>query len=313
MPVERYDIGSFTEWQELRRQDITASVAGALLGVHDYMSIWRLYGLKAGLLAEDEENAAMQRGKILESIAMQVIQRERPDWQLRWNGSPGQFNGTYFRDPDHRLGATPDLFVHDPARGPGLVQFKTADRSVFYSKWFAGHEQAAAEPPLWIAVQAILEAHLTGVQWVDVAVMVVSDNLDTHIINIPIHTGIINRLRTACAEFWDRIARHDPPPPDYARDGTAIAALYGEDNGREVDLRGDNSLPLLLEERVHVASDRKAAQARLDTINAELVHKLGNHVAGYLPGWRITNKTQSRKQYTAPATSFRVLRVSRKD
>ena len=141
--------------------------------------------------------------------------------------------------------------------------------------------------------------------------LVVGYGLDIHLFEVPIHTGVINRIREATGEFWDRIARNDPYPPDYARDGETIAALYGQDNGREIDLSSDNRVRELLEERETLTVTRKTTKEDLEKINNELKHKLGANVAGYLPGWEITNKVVNRKGYAVSPTTYRSLRVKR--
>lgn len=318
MTVERHEIASHAEWLELRKRDVTASQAGALLGVHEYATVFGLHALKSGQVVEDVEvTAPMLRGVLLEPVALQLLKIERPDWKIIWNGTPGTISGEYYRDPEHRLGATPDCFAFDPDRGRGVIQVKTVPDYLFRRKWLQrdeGDEYVSASgvaPPLWIAVQAILEAHLTGVAWAAVAPLVIGHGLELKIIDVPIHTGVINRLREVTAEFWDRIARNEPPPPDFARDGEMISALYGQDNGKEIDLRGDNALPALLEEREQNMADRRIAQKRLDAIKAELIYKLGPNVAGFLPGWEISNKSQHRKAYAVEATDYRVLRVKK--
>ena len=320
MSVEVHEITSHAEWLQLRRQDVTASVVGALLGVHEYQTRYGLFALKRGDVEEDiETTGPMMRGLLLEPVALKLLQIERPDWKIEWNGKPGIIGGNYYRDPERRLGATPDCFAIDPKRGRGVIQVKTTIQPTFRKSWFHqdyGSEEGEssapeAAPPLWVASQAILEGHLTGVEWAAAAVLVVGYGLDIHLFEVPIHTGVINRIREATGEFWDRIARNDPYPPDYARDGETIAALYGQDNGREIDLSSDNRVRELLEERETLTVTRKTTKEDLEKINNELKHKLGANVAGYLPGWEITNKVVNRKGYAVSPTTYRSLRVKR--
>ncbi len=182
MTVEVHEITSHPEWLAMRRQDVTASVVGALLGVHEYQTRYGLFALKHGDIEEDiETTGPMMRGVLLEPVALKLLQIEKPDWKLEWNGTPGIISGRYYRDPDRRLGATPDCFATDPDRGRGIVQIKTTIAPTFRKSWFqqdhGGEDDdgspPVAAPPLWVATQAILEANLTGVQWANVAVLVV--------------------------------------------------------------------------------------------------------------------------------------------
>ena len=65
--IELHDASNRTVWLERRKQDITASVAGALFGVHEYTTCFELWALKSGRLNRDpEETPQMRRGRLLE-------------------------------------------------------------------------------------------------------------------------------------------------------------------------------------------------------------------------------------------------------
>src|SRR4029079_19449389 len=104
-------------WLELRKRDVTASVAGALFGVHDFVTPYQLWALKSGLIEDNiVETAAMRRGRLLEPVAIRLLREERPTWRV-------EPCSTYFRDPHARIGATPDALAIDPERtGFGIVQ-----------------------------------------------------------------------------------------------------------------------------------------------------------------------------------------------
>ncbi len=55
----------------------------------------------------------------------------------------------------------------------------------------------------------------------------------------------------------------------------------------------------------------KPNDTRLEEIKSRLRFKLGPNVAGYTPGWEITNRMQHRQEKWSPSASFRVLRVKR--
>ena len=74
---------------------------------------------------------------------------------------------------------TPDLFVECPERGRGIVQIKSVEGSIFRKKW-RDPETNEIAPPLWIAVQGIVEAHLDGAQWAAVAPLVVGFGMITY-------------------------------------------------------------------------------------------------------------------------------------
>lgn len=313
--IEKIKIESRDVWLKLRQQDVTASSAACLLGIHEYQTIFSLFALKSGAISDEiEETPAMRRGLLLEPIALKLLREYRPDWEIKWNGTPGELGEFYYRDPEFRLGATPDCFVIDPKRGRGIVQVKTIESSIFRKKWFGDEDEAECSemlPPLWTAVQANIEADLSKANWAAIAALVVGSGLDLHVIDVPLHAGVMSRVREAVTEFWRRVAAKEPPDPDFGRDGRTIAALYGEDNGLEIDLSGDNEIRGLLEERESLMAINKPNDARLEEIKAALKFKIGPNVAGYLPGWTLTNKVQHREEKLMAAASLRVLRVKR--
>ena len=305
MKIDRISFTTREAWLTARAQDVTASTAGALLGEHEYMTAFELWALKSGLLAEDPtETPAMRRGRLLEDDALQMLAEDRPTWRVEAGG------GDYLRAPAVRIGATPDAYATDPERaGRGVVQVKTTSDLIFRRKW--KDEDGGLRLPIWIAVQAIVEAKLTGATWACVALLVVGQGLDLHVIDIPLHAGIWDRLLEEAAAFWARVERNEPPAADYARDGDTIAELWPPDAaGEPADLTGDNRLPELVDEREAIAARTKADKERRAAIDAEIVEKLAGATVGRLAdGREITRTIQSRGAFTMKATSFPVIRI----
>jgi hypothetical protein len=235
MPVESTLVSDRETWLKLREQDVTASAAGALFGAHDYLTPLELYMLKTGEIADvTEETPAMKRGRLLEPVALQLIQEERPDWGLMPNTGK-----IYYRDTDARIGCTPDSQWHCPERGPGIVQIKTVEPFIFKRKWM--DEAGQVEPPLWIGIQAFIEAALTGAKWAAVAPMRVGFGVDIDIIEIPLDVDIMSALRERVADFWQRVADKNPPPADYGADGELLKRIYKAE-GDPIDLTGHNRI-----------------------------------------------------------------------
>lgn len=301
--IERIPITSRDQWLALRRKDVTASVAGALLGIHEFTTAFGLWALKSGAVDEDpEETGPMKRGRLLEPVAVELLRERQPTWEITRGD-------VYLRDPDTRIGATPDVFVTDPERGLGVVQIKSVEAGVFRRKW--KNEDGEVTPPLWVAVQGIVEAYLTGAKWAAVAPMVVGYGVDLHVIDIPIHAGVIDRLKAETAAFWQRVGEGRAPDADYARDGAIIAQLYARDDGTTIDLSGDNHLPALLEEDDQLSDQAATITARRKEIKNEVINKLGVAASATCQGWMISAKTIHRKAYPVAASSYRQFRTTR--
>ena len=99
----------------LRANDLTASDMGAAVGDSPFKTQLELYAEKTGHLQPKSETPVMRRGRLLEPVAVSMLREEHPDWDIRYPLN------LYLRDPELRLGATPDATVrcrrgrHQPA------------------------------------------------------------------------------------------------------------------------------------------------------------------------------------------------------
>lgn len=300
MTVERHPITDRASWLALRGRDVTASAVSALLGIHEYQTGFGLWALKTGRIQEDpDETAPMLRGRLLEPVAVQLLREIRPTWTITYPVAE------YLRDPDIRLGATPDCYAVDPERpGRGVVQLKSVEPSVFRRKW-RDPETGEVAPPLWIAVQALTEAHLAGAAWADACAMTVGFGVDLHPVPVPLHDGVIERVRAEVQAFWRMVEAGQTPDPDYGRDGALIAELYAQDDGEIIDLRGDNRIMDLIAARAARLVSIRETEAELKPINSEIINKLGTAAAALVQGGRLEAKTVHRKGFTVEPSSYR--------
>lgn len=286
------------KWLALRSRDVTASVAGALLGVHPYMTPYGLWALKSGRISEDpEETAPMRRGRLLEPVAVQILREEHPEWIFE----PYPL-GSYYTDTEARIGATPDLLARDQLGHLGVIQIKNVEPSVFRRTWKDDEDEVAV--PLWIAVQAIIEAHLTGAVWALAAPLVVGFGVEMPLIRIPIHAGLIDRIKSEVAAFWRAVESGNAPDADYNRDGKLLEKAYSP-NRPFADLTGDNALVAFADERAQLSASKSAAEKRISAIKAEFLMKLGDADAGLLADgrWLIGNRV-NRKAYAVAESSY---------
>lgn len=298
-------------WLRARGKDVTASVVGALFGVHDFTSPYELWAVKTGRVPrEDQETDAMRRGRLLEPVAVQILREDHPDWQIEYSTA----EQTYYRDPALRLGATPDVIVNCPRRGKGIVQIKSVEQGVYRRKWL--DEDGNAEAPLWIALQAILEAHLTGATWAAVCPLVIGFGVEAPMIEIPLDhmPAIIDQMAEKSAEFWAMVAEDREPPVDYERDAALIDALYSIGDAREeVALIGEADIEVAIAGAIKAKDDALRAEAARIRYEAEIKAAMGSAEIAHLTGGRrITWKTHRRiDQRTGARIVYRQLRLPR--
>jgi predicted phage-related endonuclease len=308
MTIERIPIMDREQWLKLRKQDVTASVAGALFGVHPWQTIAGLHAEKCGLElpGPDPESAVIRRGNALEPIVAEEVAKLRPEWRLIKNTE-------YLRDQHARIGATPDFWIENDSRGLGMLQTKTVAGFKFKREWKNADGDDDVAPPLWIVLQNAVEMMLADAAFGAIGVLVIGDfTFDTHIIEVPRHKQTEHKIRVAVHAFWQALDAGQVPILDYERDGDLVKLMYpAAVPGKVIDLRGDNRIIELLETRELNAGFEKEAKMRRIAAETEIREKIGDAELAIVPGWRVSLKTQTIAAHPVKESKFRTLRCSR--
>lgn len=307
------EIVSREEWLEWRRDNVNASDAACLWGdgIHPYVTAYLMWARHArDQMSPKRENPAMRRGRLLEPVALELAKSEKPAWVIY----PA---GQYLHHPEWRIGCTPDAYIKRWGQdgGPpddGVLQIKTVGYYAFKNTW--KKPSGEIEPPLWVAVQATIEAILSGRDFAVVGAMVISDGgmIDMHLIDIPIKPGILTQLRAKVNDFWRRIDADDPYPIDWSRDAGVVMDLYRDDDGSEVDLTGDEWVAEKLLAREGLKATEKAGDDAAKVrklIDAQIINRLGNARIGRIGDRYIRAATVSKNSYTVQASSYRTIRI----
>lgn len=267
MTIQRIPIVSREQWLAAREQDVTASAAGALLGVHEYQTPYGLWALKSGRVDDDPgDSPAMQRGRLLEPVAIQLIREQNPHWKII------EGNDAYYRDPDIRLGCTPDLIVECPERGRGVIQIKSVGSMIFRKKWQDGDHNIV--PPTWIGIQAMIEANLVDAQWACVAPMVVDYGVDIYMIDTPLIPALFDRIKSETVKFWKVIKDGIEPDPDFSQDEETIGKMFSGLDPCIIDLTADNALGQDVDRIRGFKKVAREAEAEAKTLTNEIKHKV---------------------------------------
>jgi hypothetical protein len=303
------------DWLGWRQANVNASEAACLWSdaAHPYLTAYKLWAMRSGRLDDQADSKALKRGRLLEDDAIELVQEERPHWQI-WRPA------IYLSQPDWRIGATPDAYAIDWNKAspnhsaPGVIQIKTVGRWAFERYW---RDQDTREIviPLWIAIQAAIEAILSGFHWAAVGVMVISDGgeLDIHVNDIPIKPEIMTSLQPKVADFWRRVHEVDPYPIDFGRDLETVFDVYREDDGSQIDLTGDPEIVELLGARdglKAVEKDGDDAKKARRGIDARIIVKMGNANRAAYGDRMITAMNVKKRPYTVQAQNYRFVRVS---
>jgi predicted phage-related endonuclease len=276
--IEEHAIESKEQWLKLREKDVTASVAAAMpdIDLHSYITPLQLWTEKAGKVPVGAtDNPAMRRGRLIERLAIPLIEEARPDWTVTKSQ-------VYLRDREHRLGGTPDFEVLTPSGLRGNVQFKSVEPYLFDRTWKVDGQIV---PPTWIGIQTLLETYLAGADFAMIGVCRISYGVDFDLVEVPLTDGLIERLQQAALAFWASIEKDQPPEPNFERDADILRQLYAKTAiGKTIDLTGNNRIGALASLDEEWAVTEKNAKKQRESIKAEVLHLLGDAEAGLING-----------------------------
>jgi predicted phage-related endonuclease len=308
--VERIPIVDREQWLALRRQDITASDVAIVVGEGAYASAAELFAEKRGLRPPLVDNGVLRRGRWGEASVFEALLDEHPDWEIRRAK-------IYLRDPELRLGATPDGFAMDPTRpGLGIVQAKTVSRYIFRHRWLHDPDDdikfGDATMPESYRLQTTTEAMLADAAWACLAVLINSEfDWEFRLFDVPRDEEIEDRIRYNVLKFWhDYLDAGIMPPFDPQRDEKLLKILYPQDTGATVDLTLDNRALALVEEFIVRRDAMTRLKKEIKPLQTELTGKLGDATFGQLAdGRRLQWRTEPRRGHVVKPSNPRVFRI----
>ena len=306
MAIERREITSREQWLEWRKSDVTASDIAAVMGVDADKTCAKVWALKLGIISEAARSEFLEYRECQEGAVLRWLKRYKcPHWDI-------VEAETYWRDPDIRLGCTPDAMAIDPDRdGIGCVQIKTVRQDIFEDEWVM--PDGKIEIPLAYQLQTQTEAMLTGAAWAVVATEVMGFGTGSFFTQeIELEPALEPRIKDVVVRFWADTLAGKTPRFDFALDADVIEAMHRKPLVKEppLDLAADNRLPELLPMRKRRKDYISRAQKWVERADAEIKDKLGGHESAALPGWKISWKLQTREQQILEQKQFRVLRVT---
>jgi predicted phage-related endonuclease len=318
--VNRLSKGSRQEWLALRQDDLTASEAGALFGVHKYTTARKLAHDKAYGEVQDRSNAVLRRGQVMEPAVAEAIVIDTPLRPRRCE----HYLRARANDPYVRMGATMDYdlhvladeLVHCPQTRAGAlaagwdqrlgetlylsIECKSVDSSVFEREWSAG-------PPPYHLIQVAQQALLAGADGGLVACLVENFTKDLFLYPVPRRPDFEMRLIEEARAFWGRFETGEEAPL-VALDNSFMATYFPPIENEKapaatVNLSAEPWWQDLVGERERLTMAIEVAEKRIDEIEAQLKDRMREAVRAILPGWVITWK--------ADKTGKRSLRIKR--
>ena len=221
-------------WLEARRKGVTASEIAVLMGLSPYSSPYKLFHQKLGILAADDDNDTMERGRDLEPVIARKFAAAHPEIFIEGNGRE-----LYAHSSRAWQLATPDRCVWESDRHyayhrepVAVAEYKSDGGS---DEW---GEPGTDEIPVHYRCQVLWQMDVMGVDRGYVACLRIRDwKLLTYELRMDDDAREdLKLMRGEALGFLDRVAHQDPPDVDWrAATTSALKTLYpgvGED--REV-------------------------------------------------------------------------------
>jgi putative phage-type endonuclease len=294
------------QWLEARRCCIGASDVAAILGESPYKTALDVYADK--LCAVNESDADhLAFGRDVEGAIAKMYAKKtgRDVWDL------GATSISYHHKYPF-IGATLDRVTKGcPANpSPEGCEFN-GPLELKHVGTFDRPEQWREDPPLHYQLQLQIQMACHGDEWGSLAALFPGYNLVWK--DMRRDDELLEAIYPRLFEFWDRVQRRDPPPPQTGAALDAIKRIWPAESGETVTLDEDtNGLVIALEQ---CKIDLKSGEAIKSEIESKIRFAMKDATFGLLNDGRIvTLKTTKRAGYTATIepTEFRTLRITKR-
>jgi putative phage-type endonuclease len=250
---------SEAEWLERRREGVTASEIAVLMGLSPYDSPYGLYHRKLGILPQQDDAGAMERGRVLEPYIAAKFAERHPERFVCGDGRELWRHG----DRPWQM-ATPDRTLGNP---DSVLECKVDGGS---DDW---GEPGTDEIPVHYRAQALWQMDVMGVGTAHVACLrVLQWDVREYVITMDdAARADLELMRAEAREFLDRLGI-DPPEVDW-RPATlkALKTMYVGEDGGDIKVRASLAIS-------YAAAVRKfkAAERRKDQMTAAVLEAIGN-------------------------------------
>lgn len=312
-------------WKLLRTQDVTSTESSALFGHSPYATAFQLWHQKKDAVVVDfEANERMDWGNDLQdSIALSLARRY---------GVTVVRITDYMRIVSSRMGASFDfeiVGINLPDRGrvdgtliemfekhgPGILEIKNVDRSIFYDKWLKVDEQQEGgkkfiEPPGHIDIQLQHQLHVRERAWGAIGVLVGGNTGKLVVRERDLAVGAA--LESKIITFWMSIANDQPPPPTFPNDASFVASLYKTTVDRIHDGRGDEGLDKALADYKEASDREKLAKEDKEVAKAKWLTIIGDAARAYSDRFNVATWPVKGSTFTVTREPYRGFRVTEK-
>lgn len=265
LPIVRTHDLSREAWLDVRRQGIGGSDAAAAVGLNPYCSALELWLDKTGRdparpdIDPDDDTSPLYWGQVLEPIVAERYSHRTGRRVRRVNA--------VLRHPDHpwMLANLDREVIGSPE--VQILECKTAGLN--------GARLWRDGVPEYVQLQVMHQLAVTGHQAADVAVLICGQEMQIH--RIERDETMIGQLIELEREFWRLVEQDIQPPTDGSESSArALQALYPQDVGSTLDLRGDLHLSIVFDELVQLRQALAHLELQRDQAQQQIEQRLGD-------------------------------------
>ena len=271
------------QWLEARKKGVGGSDVGAIMGLSPYRTALDVWLEKTGRTEPPDlaGNAAVEWGNRLEDVVAAKFAENHPELTVR------RVNAI-LQDVEHRHRlASLDRAGTDRNTGERFVlEVKTAGERAA--------DQWADGVPLWYAAQVVHYLNVTG--WTFAYMAVLNGGRDYREYVVEPDAADREEVAAAVDTFWADYVLADQMPAVVGEDAPALAAMYTEDSGENLEGRDGEVMAYML-----ACQCLERAKAEKEQRAAELMARIGDAKGLETPRYRVTWSRGLSKRFDAKA------------
>lgn len=279
-----------------RTKIIGGSDIAAVMGLSRWKTPLSLWAEKTGRIQNDLSNfEAAEIGTELEEYVSRKFTKK--------TGIPLRVDNRTFKHPEYEY-----MVVH-------IDRWVIKQDAVFEAKTCSAYKEkewAGEDIPTEYVLQLNWALGIVGKKIGYIAVLIGGQKFIYK--QIEFDLGLFEKQVAAAKNFWESFVLLDLAPVAQAGDSETLFEMFpqSEANGLRFEGKDAEALNHLIEERTGGLESINHAKEELEKIDAQIKQYLGPAESGETDEYRVTWKTQNRKEYVVKANSFRVLNCKKK-
>jgi len=297
-------------WLEERQKGVGGSDIASICGINPWHSALATYYDKVEKVSEIEvESIPMEMGVFLEPfIAIKFNKWLKENGENFPTDTPTVQKMPYIlQHPTNKI-ALANLdgwFFHPLKNEEVIVEFKTTSERN-YKNW------VDENIPDYYYLQTQWYLYVTGCKTCYIACLV--GNTKFVVTVVERNEEVIEQIVEKVDYFWKNfVEKKVPPAPDGSESSKETLKLLYKDVevGKEIVIE-DKAFPQYLTEVAKLKGTAKSTKEQLEYLQQLIKEKMGHAEKATCGDWKITWKEQHKKECLVKASTFRVLRISKK-